>query len=454
MIKKEIIDAISDLNFWGKDQDTGIERTFYLANIEKLLKAKNFAVSIIGVRRAGKTYITKQLLKRFILKDEMKKEQTLYINFEEPSFRPFLEDTEFIDGILESYRYFINENESVILVLDEIQNIRNWESWVRIMLEKKEKIEIIITGSSAALLSGELGTKLTGRTFTAKIFPLNFKEFLLFKNIALLKGQIGKNKDMERYLREYIEFGGFPEVVLNENREIKIRILKELFDGIMSRDIIERHHIRQPKILKSLAALALQNFASLISVPKLVNIFENATKRKISPTSINQYLDYFSESFLMFQVPIYTQKVKEQMLYPKKLYCIDTGLINAVSFKFSEDIGRLAENLVFIELLRLQLERVDLELYYWKHDSKEVDFVLKEGFSIVQLIQVVWDVNESKTKKRELDNLLTAMDEFKLKDGLILTRDYEDEERIESKKIRYIPIWKFLLQSDFYLSSD
>ena len=451
MIRKEIIGAISDLNFWGKDQDTGIERVSYLTNIQKLLATKNFAVSIIGIRRAGKTYITKQLLNMFILRNEIKKEQTLYINFEEPYFRPFLENTTFIDEILESYRYFVNNQNNIILVLDEIQNVRNWESWVRIMLEKKENVKIIITGSSAALLSGALGTKLTGRTLTAKIFPLDFKEFLLFKKVEPIKKELGKNVDMERYLREYIEFGGFPEVVLAENRDIKLIILKELFDGIISRDIIERHHIRQPKILKSLAALAIQNFASLISVPKLVNIFENVVKRKISPTSINQYLDYFSESFLLFQVPIYTPKVKEQMLYPKKLYCIDTGLINAVSFKFSEDLGRLAENLIFIELLRLQLERVELEVYYWKLDNKEVDFVLKEGSSIVQLIQVCWDINEPKTKKRERDNLLSAMNDFELDHGLILNFDYEHVEKLGSKKIRYVPIWKFLLQKEEYI---
>ena len=134
------------------------------------------------------------------------------------------------------------------------------------------------------------------------------------------------------------------------------------------------------------------------------------------------------------------------MLYPKKLYCIDTGLINAVSFKFSEDLGRLAENLIFIELLRQQLERVDLEIYYWKHHGKEVDFVLKEGFSVVQLIQVCWDISDPKTKKRERDNLLSAMKHFDLDHGLILNGYYETVEKIESKTIRYVPLWQFFLR--------
>ncbi len=451
MIRKEIIDAINDLNFWGKDQDTGIKRIIYLTHIEKILSAKNFAVSILGVRRAGKTYLTKQLLENLILENGIKKEQTLYINFEEPYFRPFLEDISFIDQILETYKYYINEKEKTFLVLDEVQNIRNWESWVRIMLEKKENVKIIVTGSSAALLSGELGTKLTGRTLTTKVFPLNFKEFLLFKNVSNLNGKNVKYKDVERYLREYIEFGGFPEVVLTNDREIKLRILRELFDGIVSRDIIERYHIRQPMILKSLAALAMQNFASLTSVPKLVNIFENITKRKISPTSVNQYLDYFSESFLMFQVPIYTLKVKEQMQYPKKLYCIDTGLINAVSFKFSDDLGRLAENLVFVELLRLQLERLNLEIYYWKRNGKDVDFVIKDGLSVINLIQVCWDITNPKTKKREKNNLLSAMDEFDLEYGIIVNGFNDDKERIDSKTILYVPLWKFLFDIGEFL---
>jgi predicted AAA+ superfamily ATPase len=301
-------------------------------------------------------------------------------------------------------------------------------------------------------LSGELATKLTGRTLTVKIFPLDFKEFLDFKNIdTKSEYKLMKKQEMARYVREYLEFGGFPEVVLNENREIKLRILKELFDGIVTRDIVERYHIRQSKIIKSLATLAIQNFSSFVSVPKLVNIFENTAKRKISPTSINQYFEYFSQSFLLFLVPIFTPKVKEQMLYPKKLYCIDTGLINATSFKFSEDLGRLAENMVFIELLRHQSNTPNLEIYYWKHENKEVDFVLKEGFLVKQLIQVCWNMDDKKTKEREVNNLLYAIDEFKLKEGTILTEDSEGENIIESKKIRYVPIWKFLLQSNKFL---
>jgi len=449
MIKKDVIETIADLNFWNKDQDVGIYREDYLKSLETLIEAKNFAVSIIGVRRAGKTFLSKQILKRFLEKG-MDKEQTLYVNFEEPSFRPYLSDVEFLNDIYESYRYFLNEKERAILVLDEVQNVENWESWVRIMLERRENIKIILTGSSSKLLSKELATKLTGRTLTLKIFPLSFKEFLKFKNFEIEKKHqtVTRKKDLMKLFREYLEFGSFPEVVLNEKREIKTKILKELFDSVITRDIVERYNIRQSKILKSLAALTIQNFSSYTSVPKLVNIFENVVKRKISPTLINQYLEYFSQAFLLFLVPIFSVKVKEQLLYPKKLYCVDNGLINAVSFKFSEDLGKLAENLVFLDLLRKQLIKPELEVYYWKKSDKEVDFVLKEGLNVKKLIQVCWNVTERKTKEREVNNLLTAINEFKLKEGLILTEDFEHEEKVNGKRIIYMPLWKWLL-SDY-----
>ncbi len=448
MIKREIVEAVSDLNFWGKEQDAGIYRDDYLKNLEQLLDANNFAVSIIGVRRAGKTYLTKQILKR-LLEKGIKVEQTLYVNFEEPSFKPYLANVEFLDDVYESYRYYLNEKDWAILVLDEIQNVDDWERWIRMMLERKENVKIVLTGSSSRLLSRELGTKLTGRTLTAKVYPLGFKEFLKFRGFTADKKiqLISEKKKLIGLFREYLEFGGFPEVVLNEKKEVKIKILKELFDGIISRDIVERHNIRQSKVLKSLATLTVQNVSSHTSVPKLVNIFENVVKRRISPSLINQYLDYFSQSFIFFLVPIFSLKVKEQLLYPKKLYCIDNGLINATSFKFSEDLGRLAENLVFLELMRKQNVNPELEVYYWKTSDREVDFVVKEGLKVKGLIQVCWNVADSKTKKRELGSLLDAIGEFKLKEGLILTDNYESEEFVDGKRIVYKPLWKWLLES-------
>lgn len=445
MIRREILEAISDLNFWGKEQETGVWRNKYIKSLELLLEANNFAVSIIGVRRAGKTFISKQLLKRAI-ESGMKKEQTLYVNFEEPAFKPFLSSADFLNDIHDSYRYVLNKEQPALFVFDEIQNVSNWESWVRMMMERREKVKFVLTGSSAKLSSAELATKLTGRTLTMKVYPLSFGEFLKFKGFEVPVGAVPpKKRDLLALFREYLEFGGFPAVVSTESKELKLGILKELFDGIVSRDIAERHNIRRIEPLRSLAVLAIQNSSSQVSIPKFAGIFQNATKTNLSPTLISTYLDYFSEAFLTSQIPVFSAKIREQMLHPKKIYCIDNGMINAVSMRFSDNLGRLLENLVFVELLRRRVNAPETDVYYWRSKDREVDFILKEGLKVKAAIQVCWNLGEKKTKEREVGNLLMALEEFDLSSGLVITENFEHEESRDGKTITYLPAWRWLL---------
>ena len=435
MIKKEIIDSISSTNLWGKKQDIGTERNV-LKELDRLI-TKDIILSITGIRRCGKTYLTKQILSNEIEKG-IANGQTLYVNFEDPSFELYL-NTTLLDDIYETYRYYLNKEEMAFIVLDEIQNVPKWEKWVRMMLEKKENVKLIITGSSSKLLSSELSTVLTGRTITFTLYPLSFKEFIKFKNF---KGFLNEKKALT-LLEEYIEFGGFPQVVLNDSRDFKTRYLKEIFEGILTRDIVKRYKIKQEHTLRSLAMLLLNNFSSLVSVNKLKNLMFNITKRKLSPTTVNNYLKYFSDPFLFFFIPIFSYKIKDQIQYPKKAYCIDTGLINKVPYKFSHDKGKLYENIVAIELMK------DNEIFYWKNpQQEEVDFVVKQGIKIKQLIQVCYDIKNKETKKRELRALLKASEELKCRNLLVITEDKEGEEKIKGKKIKFIPLWRWLLEKD------
>jgi len=214
MIIKELLDIISELNFWHKDQDAGIERE-ELNEILKIMDMPKIAVIILGVRRAGKTYLTRQILREKIKK--IKKEQTLYVNFEDNRLEPYL-NKNILDDIYETYRYYINKKNFAYLILDEIHNIEGWEKWVRIMLEKNENVKIIITGSGSRILTPKLASVLTGRKITYNLFPLSFKDFLKFKKIN--REHIIK-KDRNSLLREYIEFGSIPLVVLTESNEQK-----------------------------------------------------------------------------------------------------------------------------------------------------------------------------------------------------------------------------------------
>jgi len=441
MIKRELLEIVSDFNLWSKEQETGIERPEYTRKIGECWEISGIAIAIIGARRAGKTFVARQFLKKQIEKG-LEKEQTLYVNFEEPRLEAYM-STEFLDDLYETYRHYMNKDKLAVLVLDEIQAVPKWEKWARIMLEKNEKVKLIITGSSSKLLSRELATVLTGRAVSVRVFPLGFEEFLQFQGFELKKEGIGQKKAMLDLLHTYLEYGGFPLIATTKGENAKLSLLKDIFDGIITKDIAWRHKIRRPNELKLLAVLALQNFSSQTSVKRLSDIMQNAAKRKISPSTTNAFLHYLSEAFLLFYIPIFSYKIKDQMLYPKKLYCTDTGIINAVSPRFMENTGRLAENIIAAELVKRHGEE---NIFYWKNiQKKEVDFAVKEGQKIKQLIQACWNTNDLKTKERETNALLAGMEEFGLKEGLIITEDFEAEEKKDGKRIAYKPIWKWLL---------
>ncbi|MEM4359888.1 MAG: ATP-binding protein [Candidatus Bilamarchaeaceae archaeon] len=436
MIEKNLLSKIEEFNFWYKEQDVGIQRG-ELAYLLRFAEDKDFCLVITGIRRAGKTYLAKQLLKKKI-DGGIKREQTLYINFEDPSLEPYL-NTESLTAIYSAYRYFLNKDEMAYIVLDEVYNVKNWEKWVRVMLDKKENVKIIITGSSSKLSKGELATLLTGREVTVPIFPLDFTAFLKFRKHEIKKYE--SYHSLSFLLNEYLEYGGFPLIVLAE-KDKKTIYLKELFDDILTKDIIIRYKLRETEI-KKLAVVLLNNFSSPVSVTKLSNLMETVARIKLSPSTINDYLHYFEETFLFFFVPIFSYKVKDVMQYPRKAYCIDAGLINAISLRFSENLGKLYENTVAINLIRRHGKE---NLFYWKDKSgNEVDFVVKDHLSVRLLIQVCHDIRQPKVRKRELAALLKASEELKCANLFVITEDIEGEEEISGKKVKFLPLWKWLI---------
>lgn len=443
MKKEEIVEILSPLNFWGKSQDIGFKRHSYLKKLEEFLQAEGVILSIVGVRRAGKTYLARQLLD--LKCKENPKEATLYVLLEDPKFEPYL-NVKLLDDIYEAYRIYVYKQGVSYIVLDEIQNVDLWEKWVRMKLEKKEDVKIIITGSSSKLLSSELATVLTGRTLTLKVFPFDFREFLSFKRLDFKKDYevMSKREEVKRYLIEYITYGGFPQVVIEEKSSLKNQLLKEIFEGIIYRDIVFPHKIKDVYLVRVAAELVINNFSSLISATRLRNILVKVLARKISPNSVVKILSFLEEAFLIFQLPIFSYKVKEHKLYPKKIYCIDPGLINAVTTKFTENIGRIYENIVALYLIKHKNKD---NLFYWKSkEGYEVDFVVKEKLKIKQLIQVGYDLSNEKVKKREINSLIKASNELKCKELLVITEDYETEEKIDEKIIVYKPLWKWLIE--------
>ena len=437
--REEIIELISVENFWGRPQEVGIERDHYLKHLNRLAKAKDFSISIIGVRRSGKTFLTKQFLKKAI-DSGLDPKQTLYVNLEDPRFHPYL-SLELLDEIYQAYRTFVNKEGFALIVLDEVQNIKNWEKWVRRTMEK-ENVQIVMTGSTSSLLKTEVSTALTGRSLTLEVFPLSFHEFLKFKGVVLEDQlDVVKNKaKIERLFIEYLQFGGFPRVVLEEDEFLKREMLKELFDDTVMRDILFRHGFRDVNSVKLVAELAINSFSSLKSVSSLRNELAGILKRKVSPNFVAEVMEALRESYLLFTIPPFSPKIKDVKKYPKKIYAVDTGLATTVTLSFSKNLGRLVENAVALHLIKKYGEN---NLFYYR-GKREVDFILREGLRITKAIQVTWDLRES--YEREVKALLEAMNVFDLEEGIIVTADQEREEVYEDKEIRVLPFWKFLLE--------
>lgn len=391
-----------------------------LNEIKKFIKIRHSLI-ITGVRRCGKSVLLSQITA--ILPNNY-----YYINFDDERLADF--DLKDFNKLYETFIELFGKTN--IFLLDEVQNVNNWERWVRRMYE--DGFKFFITGSNARLLSKELATLLTGRHLQISFYPFNFKEFLYFHKIEFKKEDIyltEKRAIIIKYFNEYINKGGFPEF-LKYNR---IEILQEYFNDIIQRYIVERYKIKNIRQLKELARYLITNTGNLTSYNQL----KKMTEIKSVSTIIN-YFDYLENAYLVFKIPYFSYSLKKQSVNPFKVFAIDAGLSNVISFKFSKDIGRLYETIVAIEL-----KRRNKDVYYWKNSlHEEVDFVIKEG-KVKQLIQVCYNINEFETRKREIRALLKASKELKCNNLLVITHDYEKEERIKSKKIKYIPLWKWLL---------
>lgn len=397
---------------------------------------------IIGIRRSGKTYLLFFIIQR-LLKEKIDKKATLYINFENRRLYPLKGD--YFNQIVEIIfaERLLEKFKKVYLFLDEVQNVPDWQKYIRSVYDEfKGRIKIFISGSNARLLSKEYAGLLTGRHLSINLFPLSFREFLNFNNL-LPPGAIFLEKEkslIKRGLEDYIEFGGFPEVTLSSPKNKK-EILEQHFSDILTRDVIFKQNLRKDlSVIEELGMYILSNAANLTSFRKLTQFF-CSKGAKISLPTLEDYFGLFEDAFLFFSVRIFSYKIKDQFQHPLKIYSTDTGLVNALSHKFSEDRGRLCENIVAVELKRRKKD-----IYYWKdYQHREVDFVIKEGLRVKELIQVCMDLEEEKTQNREIESLIRASNELKCRTLVIINKNYEKKEIVKGKTIKYFPLWKWLL---------
>ncbi|MEW6007929.1 MAG: ATP-binding protein [bacterium] len=400
-----------------------IERDLRIAQTDRI-------ISIIGPRRAGKTYYFYQLMRD-------KKEKALYLNFEDTRLIEL--NFKEIRDLIRIYKEFRGK-EPEYLFLDEIQNIQNWELAIREILDT-QRYKIFITGSSSKLLSYEIATSLRGRTFKYLLLPFSFSEFLKAEGSPLGEALSKEEKaEIRGKLRRYLEFGGFPELVKEKEKE---RILKGFYELILFRDLVERHKLKNIALARFLLSNFSQNLSCEMSINKIFNFLKSQGKR-VGKNTLYDYCEKIEDSVSVFFLLRYSEKIYQKEAWPKKVYLCDTGLSKVV--RAQEDIGKLMENAVFLELLRRQNERPLIELYYYKDTSgKEIDFVLKEKTKVEELIQVCYNIEEIKTKEREFKSLITGAKRLNCQNLTVITWDLEAEEEFKGFWVNLIPLTKWLI---------
>jgi predicted AAA+ superfamily ATPase len=398
VLKSEIEKSFQAQQSNWKKKKVGLKRD----KLQATNLSTNFILIIAGVRRCGKSTLMNQL-------SVLQKEKSVWFNFEDSRIFGFeLSDfsklNEVFGGDVSTYFF------------DEIQNVENWEVFIR-ELHDQEKT-ICVTGSNASLLSRELGTKLTGRNIQIELFPFSYSEYCQF-----LKLELNDNS-----FSNYLDDGGFPDYLKNKQKEY----LQQLFRDIIYRDIIVRYSIRNANLMVEIALFLISNAAKEYSLNSIKKTFGVG-----STNSVANYVQWLEDAYLLFSVPRFSWSLKSVAVNPKKVYTIDTGFAQANSLSFTDDIGRLFENAIFLELRRKYKE-----IYYFR-EKGECDFIVKNGKEILYIIQVCAQVHPDNIK-REVNGLIEALTFFDKEEGIIITLNQDDVILQDNKKIILIAAHNWL----------
>ena len=416
--------ALEKQNPWWfqRRYDTGIPRLQYYPQLEKYMKTSEILL-MLGARRTGKSTLLFQLVSSL----KVDAEAILFINMDQPLFQSKADDPTFLGNLIEEYLLQHSGIKKFYVFIDEIQNYTYWVQTMKVIHDMNKQIKCILTGSTSALLKDAASTRLSGRYLVSTICPLSFVEFLQFSDVQ--KPSVLQKKQL---VSKYLQFGGFPRVVLEHDTGMKQEILKNYFQTIYLKDIVYPHRLRNNKDVFDLLYFVLSNVGRPFSFAKMAKTMGVATD------TVKEYVFYAEQSYLLHAVYKYDFSVHKQLVNPRKLYCVDTGLVNAVSFQFSENKGMLIENLVFTHLVRQQKE------IFYHREFYECDFLICENKKIVQAIQVTVSLKDGDVKKREFKGLIEAMKAHKLKEGFIITESEKESLEVDGLKIQVIPLYEWL----------
>lgn len=386
---------------------------------EKYLNNEEIII-ISGVRRCGKSVLLQQIRDRLPQKD-------YFFNFDDDRLSNFT-----VENFQQLYEVFIElYGEQNYFYFDEIQNITGWEHFAKRLYNSGKKV--FITGSNARMLSKELGTYLTGCYIAIELYPFSFSEFLDFREQQHLLGDISgtiARGEIQSAFNDYLKQGGFPIYLRSEDGIV----LKTLYDNILYKDVMVRNQIVNEREVKELVYYTVSNIGKPLTYTSLAKVI--GVK---NPTTVKNYLEYIENTYLLFSLSKLDYSVKAQLRNPKKVYAIDNALVSRLGFHFSGEEGRLLENMVYIEL-----RRRGGEIFYHNSGSAECDFVVRDGFRVVQAIQACYLLGSSDTREREIRGIQDAMDTYQLLEGTIITNTHEEELKYGDKMIHILPAWKWL----------
>ncbi|NYZ77460.1 ATP-binding protein [Candidatus Micrarchaeota archaeon] len=426
---EKIYEILLDWNFWGKEFKTVIPRDSY-RNRLSVFRVPNKIIALSGIRRCGKTSLFYEEMAD-LAKDP---KNILYINFEDDRFGAE-RSPELIRSALEAYRQHVNPEGECYLFLDEVQTVEGWERWARTAYDLAQVNRIYVTGSSSQLLSGDFASSISGRYLGIDVFPLTFREFLLFNglNIGSPASILNAKVRILELLDAYLKWGGFPEAALEENDMRRKELLSSYLDTIIYKDIVARHEIRNVKKIKNVVRYFLSNDTLK------TNVNSASKSLRINYRTVGDYISYMKEAYLIEELNRYDYSLKKQLASDCKYYCTDAGLVNLAAFSFSEQKGRLLENAVFNHLHRSG------ESLFFFSGKNECDFLVMKGNKVGTAVQACWEI-DGKNREREVGGLLEAMKEFGLQEGFIITYGQEESFSAGGKNIFVIPLWKWLLQ--------
>lgn len=384
-----------------------------------MLLSSHLIKLITGPRRVGKS--TQALLM-------LRNRNFAYLNFDS---QPLLDAWDanlvmrMLDDVYPGYEY---------LLLDEVQNLDAWDLWVSELYRQGKNL--VITGSNAKMLSSEMATALTGKYLKVEMLPFSLEEFFDWNKLDLTGLNSEQQTDAAVLMDDYLRNGGYPEVVAA--RQLTRSYLDTLFDSIVWKDVAKRHNVRNITDLNDLALYLVSNFCNSLSANELTD--------ELGFSSINttkKFMDYLHEPYLFYYLPRYNNKLKLMKKAPRKVYVIDNGYVAAKAFSLSDNLGRLLENQVFIELIRRGYDTEKTMFYYRSRNDKEVDFVLRKGTNIDYLVQVCYDMSSPKTEKREVDSLTECAAELKCNNLVIVTNNEERTIEKDGYKIDIVPVSKW-----------